>query len=48
MFDASDIANACSTISTMRDKSGRGSSISIVLFSANACVRSWITDAPSP
>ena len=48
MLLASLIAKACSTISTMRASSGRGSSSSRVLFIAKACVRSWITLAPSP
>ena len=48
MFDASDSAKPASTMRTMFARSGRGSSISIDDFSANAWVRSWITLAPSP
>ncbi len=48
VFDASDRAKACSTVSTIFCRSGRGSSSHMVDFIAMACVRSWITLAPSP
>jgi len=48
VFDASDIAKPCSTMRTMVGRCGRGSIRHSEDFSANACVRSWITLAPSP
>ena len=40
IFDASDNLNPCSTMSTMRPRSGRGSSRHMVDLSAKAWVRS--------
>ena len=48
VLEASESSNPFSTILTIVGSSGRGSSSHSDDFSANACVRSWITLAPSP
>ena len=48
VFDASDSAKPCSTMSTMQGRSGRGSRSQIWLFIAKAWERSCMMEEPSP
>jgi hypothetical protein len=48
MLEASESRKPSSTMRAITARSGRGSSRHMLDFSAKACVRSWITEAPSP